>query len=71
MLRAAKNQDTGNTYVLGDGSKAQTMDGLDSTETALRVAGGVVDVSTKKVVYSWSNVTAIPGGDVKKYVGAY
>jgi hypothetical protein len=71
MLRAAKNKDTGNTYVLGNGDVAQTMDGLDSTETALRVAGGVIDVATKKVVYSWSNVGAIPGGDVKKYVGSY
>jgi hypothetical protein len=71
MLRAAKNKDTGNTYVLGDGKTAQTMDGLDSNEIALRVAGGVIDVSTKQVVYDWGKVTPIPGGDVKKYVGAY
>jgi hypothetical protein len=71
MLRAAKNKDTGNTYVLGNGSTAQTMDGLDSTETALRVAGGVIDVSTKTIVYSWSSVNAIAGADVKKYCGSY
>lgn len=71
MLRAAKNKDTGNTYVLGDGNTAQTMDGLDSTETALRVAGGVIDVATKKIVYSWSNVGAISGADCKSYVGKY
>jgi len=71
MLRAAKNKDTGGTFVLGDGKSAQTMDGVDGTEAALRVAGGVVDVATKKIVYSWNNVGAIAGGDVKKYVGNY
>lgn len=71
MLRAAKNRDTGNTFLIGDGTTAQTMDGLDATETALRVAGGVIDVSTKKIVYSWNNVTPIPGGECKKYVGAW
>jgi hypothetical protein len=71
MLRAAKNKDTGNTYVLGDGKTAQTMDALDATERDLRVAGGVIDVATKKVVYSWANVGAIPGANVKKYVGNY
>lgn len=71
MLRAAKNADTGNTFVLGDGKTAQTMDALDSTERALRVAGGVIDVKTQTIVYAWNNVGAIPGPDVKKYVGSY
>lgn len=71
MLRAAKNKDTGNTYVLGNGSTAQTMDGLDSTERDLRIAGGAVDVATRKIVYAWGSVTPIAGGDVKKYCGKY
>lgn len=71
MLRAAKNQDTGNTYVLGDGDNAQTMDNLDATERDLRVAGGVIDVGTMQIVYKWGKVTPIPGSDVKKYCGSY
>lgn len=71
MLRAAKNKDTGNTYLLGDGVKAQTMDGLAVKERDLRIAGGAVDVATLKIVYTWGQVTAISGNDCKTYVGKW
>jgi hypothetical protein len=70
-LRAAKNKDTGNTFVLGDGVTAHTLDGLDGTEIALRVSGGVIDVATRRIVYSWNDVTPISRAAVTKYVGRY
>jgi hypothetical protein len=69
MLRAAKNQDSGNAYYVGDGDTATWVGGDDAKESALIVAGGVIDVSTEKVVYRWADVKAIPQKQVKKYVG--
>ena len=70
MLRAAKNQDSGNAYYVGDGTTATWIgDSYDDKQRDLVVAGGVIDVKTCKVVYNWNGVQPIPAGQVKKYVG--
>jgi hypothetical protein len=69
MLRAAKNQDSGNAYYIGDGDTATWVGGDDAKESALIVAGGVIDVKSEQIVYSWKNVGALPAKQVKKYVG--
>lgn len=65
--RAAKLVTNGSWW-LGDG-RSREWQGDDAHEAKLRVAAGVIDAKSAKLVYSWDAVSAVDEGFLDQYLG--